>query len=182
MTKKLLHIVDMQNDFVRKDGKLSVAGADALIRPANEFLRCAKFDKIVATLDTHFNRSYADSAEAKIFQKHCIYGTKGWQLAINVPEYQPLTKGVFDIWAAPGALEKVLCEFAPENTHVYLFGVASDYCVRYAIDGYLRHGYDVTVITDLCRGIETQIDDVVAEFNNTKLNTTTTKGFLNAGR
>ena len=40
--KKLLHIVDMQNDFVMANGKLPVAGAQSLIEPANEFLHNVK--------------------------------------------------------------------------------------------------------------------------------------------
>ena len=44
MKSRLLHIVDMQNDFVLPDGKLYVPGAESLIEPANEFLRNVKFD------------------------------------------------------------------------------------------------------------------------------------------
>ncbi|MCL2338874.1 MAG: isochorismatase family protein, partial [Proteobacteria bacterium] len=59
--KKLLHIVDMQNDFVLKNGRLAVAGAAELIRPANAFLRDARFDKTIATMDTHDRREYKNS-------------------------------------------------------------------------------------------------------------------------
>ena len=60
-------------------------------------------------------------------------------------------------------------------THVYIMGVASDFCVKYAIKGYLDRGYHVTVLQDLFRGINKQIDDVVSEFNTTKLKLITSK-------
>lgn len=60
-------------------------------------------------------------------------------------------------------------------THVYVIGVTSDFCVKYAIKGYLDRGYHVTVVQDLCRGINKQIDDIVSEFNTTKLKLITSK-------
>ena len=169
MQKKLLHIVDMQNDFVMPRGRLAVDGADSLVAPANEFLASEKFDKIIATFDTHYNKSYAHSAEAKLFPAHCIYGTRGWELAINPGRYTRVLKNQFDVWGAPRAINQAIAGFTPNNTDVYVMGVASDYCVKYAITGYLTRGYNVIVLQDLCRGIERQIDDVVAEFKNAKI-------------
>jgi nicotinamidase/pyrazinamidase len=209
--KKLLHITDMQNDFVLKIGKLAVAGADRLVGPANEFLARARFDKIIATFDTHNTREYKNSEEGKMFPIHCKENQKGWQLAINIKQpYTIIKKNAFDVWEASGDdMLRELDGFEPEKTstyfeevwddhgghipygtferhkttpancQVYIFGVASDFCIRYAIDGYLKRGYNVAVITDLCRGIEKQIDAVAAEFNSAKLRLTTTKEFYN---
>ncbi|MDR2934185.1 MAG: isochorismatase family protein [Rickettsiales bacterium] len=177
MKNKLLHIVDMQNDFVLANGKLAVAGSDALIKPANDFLQNSKFDKTIATFDTHYKNSYVKSDEGKQFPVHCVYGTKGWKLAIKIPQYTPVLKGKFSVWDNPKDIESVLNGFAPENTDIFVFGVASDFCVRYAIDGYLKRGYNVTIISDLCRGIVNQIDDVAKDFRNKNLQMITTKEF-----
>lgn len=169
MKRKLLHIVDMQNDFMMADGQLAVAGADTLIAPANKFLARAQFDKVIATYDTHYRASYAKTAEAKLFPPHCVYGTRGWDLAIKPGKYARVLKNQFDVWAAPRAISRAIAGFTPDNTDVYVMGVASDYCVKYAIAGYLARGYNVVVLGDLCRGIERQIDDVITEFKNTKI-------------
>ncbi len=49
------------------------------------------------------------------------------------------------------------------RTEVTLFGVASDYCNRYAMDGWLERGARVTVLADLTRGIEKETDAVLSE-------------------
>ena len=46
---------------------------------------------------------------------------------------------------------------------VTLFGVASDYCNRYAMDGWLERGARVTVLADLTKGIEKETDEVLSE-------------------
>ena len=169
MKKKLLHIVDMQNDFVMANGKLPVAGAESLIEPANEFLRNAKFDKIIATFDTHYGSTYHKTEEAEMFPSHCLYGTNGWNLAIDVDvkNYEKVLKTEFDVWAyPPKAIQKALNGFSPENTDVYIMGVASDFCVKYAVLGYMHRGYPVTIIKDLCRGINTQIETVFKNYKN----------------
>ena len=179
MKKKLLHIVDMQNDFVMANGKLPVAGAESLIEPANEFLRNVKFDKTIATFDTHYRATYNNTSEARDFPPHCLYGTNGWKLAIRLDKYDRVLKNVYDVWADQRAIQKALTGFNPKSTDVYVMGVASDFCVKYAIKGYLDRGYHVTVLQDLCCGINKQIDDVVSEFNTTKLNLITSKQMQN---
>lgn len=39
------------------------------------------------------------------------------------------------------------------QTRVVVVGVASDYCVKQAVAGYLERGHTVTVLTDLVTGI-----------------------------
>lgn len=180
MKSRLLHIVDMQNDFVLPDGKLYVPGAESLIEPANEFLRNVKFDKTIATFDTHYAETYKETEESKIFPSHCLYRTHGWKLSVRprntwVYPCDNVLKNQFDVWAQPEKIEKSLIGFRAKYTHVYIMGVASDFCVKYAIMGYLQRGYNVTVLQDLCRGINKQIDEVVAEFNTTKLKLITSK-------
>lgn len=48
-------------------------------------------------------------------------------------------------------------------TKAIVIGVAADFCVKYAIEGLLKRGFDVTVPAHLTRGIIRQIDQVAAE-------------------
>ncbi len=170
MTQKILHIVDMQYDFVASDGKLAVTGASGLIQPANDFLHREQMDLVIATFDTHDAKTYVTSAEGKMFPPHCIRGTRGWESVLDLPKNTVrVMKNQFDVWAAPEAMTRALGHIKPAGAGVYVMGVASDFCVKYAIAGYLARGYSVTVLADLCRGIERQIDDVVHEFNHQKL-------------
>ena len=186
MKSRLLHIVDMQNDFVLPDGKLYVPGAESLIKPANEFVNTVHFDKTIATFDTHYRKTYKKTEESKMFPPHCLFGTKGWELAIQMDKYDMVTKILkqqFDVWENIyiQGIDFVMSysKITPRNTQVYVMGVASDFCVKYAIKGYLDRGYHVSVLQDLCRGINKQIDEVVKEFDTKKLNLITSKQMQN---
>jgi nicotinamidase/pyrazinamidase len=37
---------------------------------------------------------------------------------------------------------------------VFLAGLALDFCVRYSAEDAVRHGFDVVVVEDACRGID----------------------------
>lgn len=43
---------------------------------------------------------------------------------------------------------------------VQVMGVASDYCVKWAVDGLVKRGFKVEVLTELCRGIGSPANDV----------------------
>ena len=75
--KKLLIVVDMQNDFV--DGALGTKEAEAIVD--NVAKKISDFDgDIYATYDTHFG-NYMDTSEGKKLPvPHCIKDTAGWQL------------------------------------------------------------------------------------------------------
>ena len=105
--------------------------------------------------------------------------TPGWELSVEVDAVDPaipvyrLEKGVFDMWAEPdieiypirGDGEAVERDTfferlkAMDIDQVVAVGVAADYCVRFAIDGLLRRGFDVEVPVGLTRGI---VDDARA--------------------
>ena len=165
MNKKLLVVVDMQNDFVLPSGKLSISGADQIIRPMNEFLQKNKFDATILTFDTHLEDQYPNSEEGKMFPIHCVKGSFGWNLAIDEPENSTelpclkLEKGVFDMWKE----NPNLGEINPKDWTVCIVGVASDYCVKYAVQGFLERNFRVEIIKDLTCGIQRQMDQVVME-------------------
>ena len=83
MKKKLLVVVDMQNDFI--DGALGTQEARALAPKLAE--RIGKFDGIVlATQDTH-GENYINTLEGKNLPvPHCIKGTIGWRINKDIED------------------------------------------------------------------------------------------------
>ena len=79
--KKILVVVDMQNDFV--DGALGSKEAAAIVPAVAEKIR--RFDGgVFVTYDTHFE-NYMQTAEGKKLPvPHCIKGTVGWELNAEV--------------------------------------------------------------------------------------------------
>jgi len=82
--KKLLVVVDMQNDFVT--GVLGTEEARAIVQPMIEYIK--NFDgRVVFTQDTH-TKDYLNTQEGKKLPvPHCIERTVGWEL---IPEIQEL--------------------------------------------------------------------------------------------
>ncbi|HEY0314454.1 MAG TPA: isochorismatase family protein [Allosphingosinicella sp.] len=184
---KFVIVVDTQRDFMAADGALSVAGAEALVPAAEHFLAALRPEDtagILFTYDTHEPEVYANSPEAEQFPPHCVKGSAGWDNMLSpdtvddaIPVYR-LEKGVFDMWAEP---DIVLCDERraeapplPRDAFferlrrdgvrdVTVIGVAADYCVKWAVEGLLARGFDVTVPESLTRGIARQIRDVAAE-------------------
>lgn len=60
-------------------------------------------------------------------------------------------------------LDDFLSSWKNKKIEIYIMGVASDFCVKYAIDGYIKRGFDVFVIQDLTLGIKKEIIDVLKE-------------------
>lgn len=81
--KKVLVVVDMQNDFV--DGALAATNAtDILTAVAG---RIETFDgDIRVTMDTHGEDYMSTQEGAKLPVVHCVKGTEGWKLNKSVEE------------------------------------------------------------------------------------------------
>ena len=127
--KKLLVVVDYQNDFV--DGALGFSGAeklDALIcEKIEEYRKDAESD-IIFTLDTH-GKNYLATQEGKNLPiPHCIAGTHGWELYGRTGEKWSDEDTVIEK-PSFGSLE--LMDIADENAYdqVELVGLVSNICV-----------------------------------------------------
>ena len=84
--KKVLVIVDMQNDFV--DGALGTPEAQAIVPKVADYIRthADKDTVLVFTKDTH-EVNYMDTQEGKHLPvAHCIKNTYGWELAPAIQE------------------------------------------------------------------------------------------------
>ena len=84
--KKVLIIVDMQNDFV--DGALGTPEAQAIVPKVADYIRthADKDTILLVTKDTH-NPDYMETLEGKNLPvAHCIKNTHGWELAPAIQE------------------------------------------------------------------------------------------------
>ena len=128
--KRLLIVVDYQNDFV--DGSLGFPGAELLEEPIaakiEEYRSAA--DVIAFTFDTH-RCDYLETQEGRNLPvRHCIRNTPGWQLHEAVAPFaaETVEKSTFGSIALAEALER-LAENGGANLDVELCGVCTDICV-----------------------------------------------------
>lgn len=94
--KKVLVIVDMQNDFV--DGALGTAEAQAIAPKVADYIRehADKDTILLFTKDTH-NMDYMETLEGKNLPvAHCIKDTIGWELAPVIAEALYDTRDKYD--------------------------------------------------------------------------------------
>ena len=126
--RKMLIVVDMQNDFI--DGALGTKEAvgilPCVVAKIEEYK--ARGGVILATLDTHGD-NYMDTSEGKNLPvPHCIRGTAGWQI---IPELQDLTEGCM-VLDKPTFGSVELCRMLTgreDMERITLIGLCTDICV-----------------------------------------------------
>ena len=127
--KKLLVVVDYQNDFV--DGALGFDGAEAIedeiVKLVDEFEK--NNDYVAFTLDTHESDYLYTTEGRNLPVKHCIIGTEGWQIRERLqdamkrhPVFEKHTFGSIDLGNFIKGLNVLIDE-------VYLVGLVSNICV-----------------------------------------------------
>lgn len=130
--RKLLVVVDYQKDFV--DGSLGFEGAELLDKKIVDKVReYSNNGGVVAyTMDTHSDK-YLDTREGKMLPiKHCIEGTKGWELygetkkAIESIRGIPLNKTTFGI--SPDTMITLMSVIG-EVESVELVGLVTNMCI-----------------------------------------------------
>lgn len=172
--KKILVVVDYQNDFI--DGVLAVPEADKIKDFIQNEIK-GDYEKVFYTLDTHTAKDYDGSDEQKLFPNiHCEFNTYGWKLGIdkiievNKPFDMKLSgneaifcKDKFDIFEGNDFYEYYIQQF--KDYEFVLVGVATNYCVYTHAIGLIKRGFKVTVLEDGVRGImddtyETRIQEM----------------------
>ena len=127
--KKILVVVDIQNDFV--DGALGTPEAQAIIDNASQKIR--NFDgDIFVTYDTHFEDYMETSEGKKLPVPHCIKGTKGWELnskiaaALSGRDYKSVEKLTFGSVDLPDLIKQ---KIGDQKAEITLIGLCTDICV-----------------------------------------------------
>jgi nicotinamidase/pyrazinamidase len=158
--------VDTQADFMLPGGKLYVPGAERLLPNIRRLTDAARQGRVF--LVSHGCYHTQDDPEFQTFPPHCIKGTEGSAFVpealtdrvVIVPNettaalprdlfsYQQilLEKQTLDIFESRHA-GKLLKQFG-DDVEFVVFGVVTEYCVRFAAKGLLDRGRRVSVVQD----------------------------------
>jgi len=125
--KKLLIIVDYQNDFVT--GALGFAGAEKLTSPIKERIltQLENGDDIIYTLDSH-DEKYMNTMEGnKLPVPHCIKGTWGHQIVSECD----FTSKAIKVFEKPTFPSLELANYLKDKDYeeIELCGLVSSICV-----------------------------------------------------
>ncbi|ARM74878.1 cysteine hydrolase family protein [Acidianus manzaensis] len=139
-------IVDMQNDFVRKNGKLYVPKAEDTIQPIKNLLNKARDASamVIYTQDWHMK----DDPEFKIWGEHALAGTWGAEI---IDELKPekddflIKKYRYDAFFET-PLDYILRVKNIKN--VILAGTVANICVLHTAGSAALRWYNVTVVKD----------------------------------
>lgn len=175
--KNFVVVVDTQYDFMMPNGILYVKGAEETITPMIQYLASLTPETtagVLFTFDTHIKEEYEGSPESEMFPLHCELGTNGHDNVLNQNlvhngiEKFTLQKPVFDMWASDDLVfgdvetwedvEEMFAEGFVEDTQatiIDIIGVALNFCVKQAADGFLERGFVVRLHTSMTRGIDT---------------------------
>lgn len=158
--------VDTQADFMLPGGKLYVPGAERLLPNIRKLTDAARQGRVF--LVSHGCYHTKDDPEFKMFPPHCVKGTPGsayvpdalTEKVVTVPndvsaklpgdlsQYQQilLEKQTLDIFESRHA--DALVKRLPADAEFVVFGVVTEYCVRFAAKGLLERGRKVSVVND----------------------------------
>jgi nicotinamidase/pyrazinamidase len=177
--KEVLLIVDIQNDFCA-GGALAVPRADEIIPVVNRL--ATQFAHVILTQDWHprDHQSFAsthpgrtpyetievDYGAQTLWPDHCVKGTRGAEFheKLDIPQAELILRKGFrreiDSYSAFYENDRRtptgLCGYLRERglSHVFMAGLAFDFCVRYSAEDAQREGFRVTVVEDASRGID----------------------------
>jgi len=174
--KFILWDVDTQADFMLPGGKLYVPGAEKLLPNLSRLTDAARHGHVflVSSGDSHT----LSDPELREWPQHCMRGTLG---AGIVPETMTdrffvvpnrpdaplparladfhqaiLEKQTLDVFENPNtdaALARI-GEFTDPDAEFIVFGVVTEFCVKAAVEGLLRRGRRVAIVTDAIETIK----------------------------
>jgi nicotinamidase/pyrazinamidase len=186
-----LILIDLQNDFV-PGGALPVLGGNLVVPVANRLL--SKFNWNIATQDWHppNHLCFAENHPGKkpgdiielagatqiLWPVHSVQGTPG---AAFLPDLDTrkiqkvIQKGLdpeIDSYSGffDNARKKAtgLADYLSKLhiTHLFIMGLATDYCVKFTALDAIQLGFQVTLIQDGCRGVDLNPGDVHRALNS----------------
>lgn len=170
--KAIFWEVDPQVDFMLPEGKLYVPGAEKLLPNIRKLVNAARENRVFMV--SHGCSHLPDDPEFQKFPAHCVSGTPGAEFVpealaekyLTIPNdpnfavpkdfsgYQQIVmeKQTIDVFQSTHVLQ--VLDRLPATPEFFVFGVATEYCVRGAAKGLLERGRQVTMITDAIAGID----------------------------
>ena len=126
--RKILVVVDMQNDFI--DGALGTAEALAIVENVKARIREYDPADVFVTMDTHAP-NYLETQEGRNLPvEHCIKGSNGWQIRSDIaallPDWHIYEKPTFGSVALANDIAEIA---AAEEIEIEVLGRCTDICV-----------------------------------------------------
>lgn len=126
--RKVLVVIDMQNDFI--NGSLGTNEACEIVDNVEKKIKSYPAENIYATRDTHFE-NYSETNEGRNLPViHCIKNTKGWQIndkvAMALRGATIIDKPTFGSLELAEILKE---ENEREEIEIELVGLCTDICV-----------------------------------------------------
>ena len=165
--KKLLVVVDMQNDFIY--GSLGTPEAQLIVNKVADKIK--KWDgDIICTQDTH-DENYLSTREGKYLPiKHCIKGTEGYMIAPAINSalienanndytFTLLPKYTFGSTALPGAISY------QHYDYIEIVGLCTEICVVSNVMILKAHfpETDIAVDASCCAGVTPESHNAALE-------------------
>ncbi len=192
MTQRALLLIDIQNDFCA-GGALAVADGDSTVEIANAMIAWCKArgDAVLASQDWHparhgsfasqhnvapFSNGELDGLAQTFWPDHCVQHSEGAALhpllkqqeidavfrkgeTLNIDSYSAFFDNAH---RKETALHRWLQQH--DIRELIILGLATDYCVKFSVLDARQLGYDVSVITDGCRGVNITPQDSMLAF------------------
>ena len=176
--KTIFWNVDTQNDFMNKEGSLYVSGAGSIKGNLEKITRFAKkkLITVINTADYHHTNSAEFSNNPDFintFPPHCVRETSGIEYVDVTNPDDPyvcawdgnkidenlikskrniiICKDHFDVFKGNPFTDSILRAINPSKVVVY--GVATNYCVDFAVKGLRKRGIEVYVLIDAIKEI-----------------------------
>ncbi|HET8905638.1 MAG TPA: nicotinamidase [Ktedonobacterales bacterium] len=166
-----LIVVDVQNDFC-PGGSLAVPDGDAVVPILNEYMARAVDAglPIFASRDWHPEHTRHFVTEGGPWPPHCVQGTSGaeFHAGLRLPASAVVvSKGMSTDDQGYSALEALLPDGRPLAAalhalgvdHVYVGGLATDYCVRATVLDAINDGFATSLLIDAIRAVDVRPDD-----------------------
>lgn len=126
--RKILIVIDMQNDFI--DGSLGTPEALAVVENVKGKIRGYEPEDVFVTMDTH-GPEYLQTQEGRNLPvEHCIKGTQGWLIRRDIADllkeaaiYEKPTFGSTKL------AEDLVAISEQEEIEIELIGLCTDICV-----------------------------------------------------
>lgn len=168
MAEHALLIVDVQNDFC-PGGALAVPEGDQIVPVLNDY--AARFEKVYASRDWHPSGTRHFQAQGGPWPVHCVQDTAGaaFHRDLRLPAgTEVITKGTsmedhgYSAFEGADARGREFGEALTKNDvkHLYVGGLATDYCVKASVLDGLKQGLDVVVLLDAIKGIDVKPGDM----------------------
>lgn len=171
MKDEVLVVIDVQNCFM-PDGALPVANGDKVVPVLNRYIKLFRREAlpVYATRDWHPEFTHHFKDYGGDWPAHCIQGTEGAKFHpdLELPEDMEIISAGMDPnsqgYSSFEGVNEQGVSFEEslrgrEIKHLFVGGLATDYCVKTTVLDALQKSFRVTVLMDAIKGVEVEPGD-----------------------